>query len=249
MRCTRIYIDSPELGQTDQCILGADESHRLKRVLRLKPGSELKIFNGRGSEYSAQLLSYQENKAHLQLHNPIKTIAESPLHTTLWLGISRGDRMDYAIQKSVELGINCIRPVFTRYSEVKLSGARLERKMQHWRGIIISACEQCGRNSIPDLILPSSLSEILDQLNDPKTHSLRLLLAPNGIQSLNATNIQEYINITVLVRPEGGLSEEEINTCLNKNFTSIRLGKRILRTETAPVAILSILQMLAGDLS
>jgi 16S rRNA (uracil1498-N3)-methyltransferase len=175
---------------------------------------------------------------------------ESPLHLRLAQGISRGERMDWILQKATELGVSRIVPVFTERSVVRLDAKQAERKLQHWRGITIAACEQCGRNKVPDLSSPIDIHEFLNQA-EPHAGTgatpVRLLLSPTaelGIGDFAHT----ATSVTVLIGPEGGLTEVEQESALRAGFTPVRMGPRVLRTETAAIAALTVLQQEFGDL-
>jgi 16S rRNA (uracil1498-N3)-methyltransferase len=213
------------------------------RVLRIRSGELLTLFNGSGGEYSAELTMLERRQTLVRILRHHHHEVESPLRLTLIQGISKGERMDFTIQKAVELGVDRIIPVFTRRSVVQLDSDRLAKRLEHWRGIIISACEQCGRNRLPALLPARPLHE---SWCDTAT-AIQLVLNPKGAATL--THIKPGTpRITLLVGPEGGLTDEEISQAECQGFQSLRLGPRILRTETAGVAVLSALQVIAGDL-
>lgn len=215
------------------------------RVLRLKPNAPLILFNGRGGAFAATLTEIGKRDAAAQITAALPGEVESSLTITLAQGVSRGDNMDYTVQKAVELGVAVIQPLFTERGGVDLSGERLERKVQHWRGVVIGACEQCGRNQLPELREPLSLAGWLERAAEP---GLRLLLDPlaeTGLRSLESSSAL----ITLLIGPEGGLSPAEISQAQRAGFSGVRLGPRILRTETAGLAAIAALQSRFGDLS
>jgi 16S rRNA (uracil1498-N3)-methyltransferase len=164
-------------------------------------------------------------------------------HITLVQGISRGERMDWVVQKATELGTACIVPVFTERSVVRLDERQSERKLQHWRAIAIAACEQCGRNHVPEVSLPTGLHDMIRELPPDTT---RVLLSPAG--TLRARDLARPAKITMLIGPEGGLSESEEEAALAAGFAPVRMGPRILRTETAALSALAALQNDFGDL-
>jgi 16S rRNA (uracil1498-N3)-methyltransferase len=237
MRVPRIFVPIP-LSTDALVTLDGTAANHVTRVLRLKPGAELVLFNGEGGEYPAVL----EAAATARLGAWRATECESPLTITLVQGISRAERMDYTIQKAVELGVTRIVPVFAGRSVVELRGERLQRRMQHWQGVIIGACEQCGRNRVPALDTAMDLS---DWLRTPESSSMLLVLnhrattAPNSLQRPTA--------LTLLIGPEGGLDDSELAQAECAGFIGMRLGPRVLRTETAGVAALAALQTLWGD--
>jgi 16S rRNA (uracil1498-N3)-methyltransferase len=241
MRLTRVYVPTP-LATGAQCeIDGAAASH-IRRVLRLRNGDELTVFDGRGGEYAARVDSIRKDVVFVDVREHRTVERESPLQLTLAQGVSRGERMDLVIQKATELGVHRIVPVLTERSVVKLDAMQAERKQHHWRGIIIAACEQCGRNTLPALDAPKSLHDFLR--NAPET-SMRLLLSPEG--TTRPRDLAAATTLTLLIGPEGGLSEDEQAAAVQRGFERVGLGPRILRTETAALAALATLQALLGD--
>ncbi len=240
MRISRIYTDQG-LTQNSNLRLTGQTAHYLSKVLRLKVNAELILFNGDGYEYAAIITSIQKKEIDLEISTASPAASESPLQTILALGISRGERMDLAIQKSTELGVTEIVPLFTEFSEVKLQGERLQKKLKHWQQIAISACEQSGRNSLPVVQSPISLTDWCEQT----ACELKLILAPD--QGKSIAEMETSGQVALLIGPEGGFSEQEIATAVNTGFHPVRLGPRVMRTETAPVAALSCLQLLWGD--
>ena len=242
MRSVRIYQDS-QLEPGNLIELSKEASHHLKNVLRFKTGEPLTLFNGLGGEYSAQL-EYQGKKVFALIgeHHPVDR--ESTLHSVLLQGISKGERMDFSIQKAVELGANRIVPVLCQRTVVNLKADRLQKKMRHWQGIIINACEQSGRTVIPALEQPVKFSEI-NQLQLP---GIKLTLDPRSDTSIHSlTPVDNSVNL--LIGPEGGLTDEEIDQANSIGFSGIQLGPRILRTETAALAGITLIQSLWGDFS
>jgi len=242
MRLTRIY-STEQLAVGREISLDAIASNHLLRVLRLKIGATLKVFDGNGHEYLANLVSDAKRHAVIAITETTPSITESPLALHLGQGISRGEKMDYTIQKAVELGVQKITPLFTEYCGVQLSPERIENRMAHWQAIIINACEQCGRSYLPQLAKPVNLSQWLLENNS----DLKLILEPSGDSHLNDLPRQNSA-ITLLVGPEGGFSEEEITLAKNHDFHAWRFGPRILRTETAAPAAIAVLQSHWGDI-
>lgn len=242
MRTTRIY--HPEnLTENAITILNDQASNHLLRVLRLKPGAKIQIFNGAGGEYSTELIGVEKKHALIKVHQFSAITKESPLTIHLGQSISRGEKMDYTIQKSVELGVSKITPLITEFGNVKLSPERFAKKLEHWRGIIISACEQCGRNYLPEITSPQLLSTWLAERNE----TLKLILEPQAESRLQDIG-ETPLAVCLLIGAEGGLSEDEIGLAKSYHFTAIQLGPRILRTETAAVAAIAILQARWGDM-
>ncbi len=243
MRLTRIYLDAP-LKVDDQVEIDARTHHHLVNVLRYKAGTRLIVFNGHGGEFEATLQRIKRVTSLITIDKFIDCHRESNLKTNLIQGISRSDRMDFTLQKSVELGVNLIQPVFSMNSSVKANRRHLENKHQHWQQIITTACEQCGRTRIPKLLRPTTLTNYLD-IN---ANAFGIVLdheSHNGLKTL-PLNIDE---LSILVGPEGGLSDQEIAKAQENGFTRIHLGARILRTESAAVVSLAIAQGLWGDLN
>lgn len=240
MRIPRLYYSgflAP--GMTIQ-LEGNAFSHAV-RVLRIRPGGSIVLFNNQGGEYSAQLKSIDKRRAEARIKAFKAREVESPLHITLGQCIAKPEHMDTAIQKATELGARTIVPLLSQRS-LKLDSARLGKKHSHWQGIIISACEQCGRNHLPQLAQPIVLE---DWLGDDIANSLQLLLDPQAGQSLRSVSHKN--SIRVLIGPEGGLTETEIQQAQDRGFIGIKMGPRILRTETAALTILAALNTLWGD--
>jgi 16S rRNA (uracil1498-N3)-methyltransferase len=218
-------------------------SQHLVQVLRLRPGDELVLFDGAGSDWPARLVTPEPGGARVEVGPPGPTERPPVLPLTLGLGISRGERMDFALQKAVELGVTRISPLLTSRTVVKLAGDRVERRGRHWLGVITAACEQCGRRRLPVLDAPARLDDWL-----AAGHAGGLLLdhrSPLPLTDLSAPNVE---GVTLLVGPEGGLAPEERERAVQAGFTGVRLGPRVLRTETAPLAALAVIQALWGDL-
>ncbi len=238
MQVPRIYLPAP-LTNGNRLELGKQAAHHLLNVLRLKPGATLILFDGRGNACQATL----EPSAQVTVGQPIQEETESPLRIRLIQAISRGERMDHVIQKAVELGVDTIIPVSSQRSMVKLRGERAANRLRHWQGIIVSACEQCGRSRLPVL---NSISTLDAALSEPEQGS-RLVLDPAGGNTLSNLSAPDS-SVTLLIGPEGGLSADEIHQAERSGFTGVRLGPRTLRTETAAITVLSALQVLWGDL-
>lgn len=244
MRISRLYLQADYIaGQTLE--LSKEQAHYALTVLRLKNGTIIEVFNGKGSVARGQIMTASRRSAHVIIEELLDIQNESPLKTILVQGISRGDRMDYSIQKAIELGVSAIQPVFTERCEVKLKADKLEKRQQQWQTIVINACEQSGRNVVPKILPIADLSQWLEQQSpdlfglvmDPRAnHTLATVAKPPAKTPVH-----------ILVGPEGGLTDDEIITSSNAGFTSIQLGPRILRTETAGPATLAIIQALWGD--
>ena len=241
MRVPRIYTPN-SLQPNSTITLDTQYTHYLSRVLRLKAGATLTIFNGQGGEYQASLSEIKKREATVEIGEFVDRKTESPLCIHLGQGISRGEKMDYTIQKAVELGVTEITPLITEFCGVKLSGERFEKRLAHWEGVIISACEQSGRNILPTIHPPQTIEIWL------KNHTgVGLVLDPCGEQTINDLP-SDISALSLLIGPEGGLSDSELIQAQQNNLTSIKLGPRILRTETAGLAVTAILQAKYGDM-
>ncbi len=240
MRVSRLYTAS-DLAPDREVMLEERTGHYLHRVLRLRPGDGLVLFNGDGFDYAAELLPGPRDRTRVLVNTRLPAVAEPELDVTLVQAVGKGDRMDTSLQKSTELGVHAIQPVFTERTEVRLAGARLDKRQEHWRGVLIAACEQSGRARIPVLHDALSLDDWL--AGAPAEH--RLVLAPGAERAL--ASVQPRGTVELLVGPEGGLSEAELRRLTLGGCTAVSLGPRILRTETAGPAALAVLQTVAGD--
>lgn len=243
MRLTRIHVPAP-LRAGSEITLPAQAGEHLTRVLRLATGAPFVMFDGEGGEYAAEIATTgKQVRARVLRHDPIER--ESPLDITLLQGIARGERMDLIVQKATELGVARIVPVLTERSVVKVDAKQRERKREHWQSIVVSACEQCGRNRVPRVHEVASLGDALKLLPDS---SSRCLLAADATDSLaQAASRTAGAKLVLLIGPEGGLADHEERYAQGSGFVSCRLGPRIMRTETAGLAALAALQAVAGD--
>lgn len=241
MRITRVHTDQP-LQRHSELVLGKDAARHLVTVLRLRQGDAVALFNGDGNAYPGEILAASPKSVTVRLGEPDHDDRESPLVTRLGIGISRGDRFDWVLQKATELGVSEVFPLYTERTEVKLKGEREEKKQRHWQQVMISACEQCGRNRVPRLHEPQPLRDWLGVNAD-----IRLLLHHRSDVTLQALRGETPASVAVLIGPEGGLSPEEIEQGLQAGFRSLTLGPRVFRTETAPLVALSLFQGLWGD--
>jgi len=210
-------------------------------VLRLRPGDAIVLFNGQGGEFSAELTRISSSDVRARVLSKRALERESPLAIALAQCVSSGDRMDITLQKSTELGVSRILPLASERSVVKLSGDRAEKRLAHWRNVVVAACEQCGRNRVPEVAAIVEFSAFLEQAGDGR----RLLLAPDAGQDLKALVPSD--GVTLLVGPEGGLAPHERGRAERAGFVPIRFGPRVLRTETAPLAAIAAMQALWGD--
>ncbi len=243
MRIPRFYLPMP-LATGITVLLDDLVFNHAVRVLRLGLSAPLILFDGQGQAFAATLTEVGKRSALAHVLDALPSETESPLRITLAQGISRGEKMDYTLQKAVELGVTAIQPLFTERSGVQLNGERLARKVQHWQGIVIGACEQCGRHRLPELREPVALMGGLTPLTAKP--GLGLLLDPQAEQGLRGLPPPSG-SITLLIGSEGGLSPGELARARSVGFIGVRLGPRILRTETAGVAALAAIQALWGD--
>ncbi|MEO8401213.1 MAG: 16S rRNA (uracil(1498)-N(3))-methyltransferase [Gammaproteobacteria bacterium] len=240
---TRIYQAIPlSVGSVIQ--LDESATHHLARVLRASVNDAVIIFNGQGGEYSGVITRIDKKSVTVSIHEHATRDAESPLNIWLAQGISRGEKMDYTIQKAVELGVKKIIPLFTERCNVKLDNERSEKRLLHWQSIVVSACEQSGRNRIPEILQPQSLDAWLETVQADYC----FVLSPHTDQKLKTLAVPQQASVVLLIGPEGGLSEREIERARLRNFLPLNLGPRILRTETAAVAAITSLQCCFGDM-
>ena len=243
MRVPRIYQNSP-LNVGASVSLGDDAANHVGRVLRMVPDQEICLFNGQGGQYQAVITESGKKHVTVQITDFSALSVESPLSIHLGQVISRGDKMEFTIQKSVELGVNVITPLWSSRCGVRLQGDRLDKKLEQWQKIAISACEQCGRNSVP-LIRP--VMSLENWLAEP-TDELKLTLHPRAQYSVG-TLPEPTHGVRLVIGPEGGLSDDEIALTEQYNFQEMLLGPRVLRTETAALTAITALQCRFGDLS
>jgi 16S rRNA (uracil1498-N3)-methyltransferase len=236
----RIYTPE-DLALKCKLDLDSQASTHLVKVLRLTEGAELRLFNGDGCEYLAHITIANKKNAQVEISDVLST--DSKVSFPLHLGqvISKGDRMDFTIQKATELGITDITPLWSERCDVRLKGERLEKKMEHWKRVAISACEQSGRNTIPTF---HSAMTYLEWAKSVEADT-KLVLHTRNQKPLS--EIKTPASVALLVGPEGGITDEEVEFCIQQGFTGLTLGPRILRTETAALAALSVFQYLWGD--
>lgn len=239
----RFFTDSP-LAVDAEIQLSENAAAHATRALRLNVGDSATVFNGDGFDYECTLTSVKKNTVSVIISGAQQINNESPLRITLLQGISSGDRMDFTIQKAIELGVTRIQPINSQRSVVKLSAERAEKRIEHWQNVAISACEQSGRAYVPKVLPPLSLEAWLSQ--NPHTDTTRILLNPLGARRLIEI-AKPASSIELLIGAEGGLSNAEIDMATSQRFQSIVLGPRILRTETAALTAISAMQSLWGD--
>ncbi len=238
MRLSRFFIDAPlSLGEHQ---LPEAQAHYIGRVLRMAQGDALQLFDGSGTEFRGTLLEVGKKRVSVQLDERFAGQVESPLRIHLGQGLSRGERMDWAIQKATELGVSEITPIISERCEVRLKDERAEKRQAHWQQIAISACEQCGRSVVPVIHSPVTLGEWLKHTRA----ELKLVLHPVAEPLVSHA---KPATLAFLIGPEGGLNDAEVDQAQDAGFHAARLGPRVLRTETAPVVALSVAQQLWGD--
>ncbi len=243
MRVNRIYCEGP-LQTGAHVALPVAGAYHVARVLRMREGAPLRVFDGTGREFQAEITQVQGDAVTVVLGTQAQATTESPLRITLVQGVSRGERMDWTLQKATELGVAAIAPVLTARSVVRLDDKQVEKKHAHWRGIVIGACEQSGRARVP---VVSPATSLRDYFANVRKDGMRLVLSPTAPGSL-AGIASLPSKVDLLIGPEGGLQDDELVAAEKAGFMPVRLGPRILRTETAAVVALTVLQALWGDL-
>lgn len=242
---SRLFVEnSLESGMS--LTLGDELSHYAGRVLRLKPGDAVTLFNGSGGEFAATVSAVSKKGVVVETGERSACERESPMSIHLVQGMSRGERMDFVVQKATELGVVRMTPVMSAFSVVKLDRGKRDKRVRHWTRIARSACEQSGRNRVPVIDEPCTFDEWLRSLATDETR-LRLVLEPSASATLAAVQAKPAA-VDLLIGPEGGLSEQEVERSLAAGFTAIGFGPRILRTETAAIAAIAALQARWGDL-
>jgi 16S rRNA (uracil1498-N3)-methyltransferase len=240
---TRIFV-ATVLTASAELDLPDEAARHVAQVLRMRAGEALTLFDGSGGEYAAVIVDAGRRDVRVRIDQHHAVDRESRLDVTLAQCVSKGDRMDYTIQKAVELGVSRIVPLLSERSVVKLDAERWDKKLEHWRGVAVSACEQSGRTRVPEIVAVQKLDAWLAA---PAEGRLRLVLAPT--ESVSLRTLDAAATIALLIGPEGGLSDAEIAAARRAGCIGIGLGPRVLRTETAGVATLAALQVLWGDLS
>ncbi len=254
MRLTRCFVPAALAGHS-QLMLPEGPSTHIARVLRLRAGAALTLFDGRGGEFEAAILEVEKRGVRVQLgvHHAIER--EAPVAVRLLQCVIRAERMDFIVQKATELGVAAIVPVQSRHGVVRLDESAMQRRQRHWQAIATGACEQCGRNRIPELHAPVSFEVACTDEGEAVAAGAavqaRLLLDPTAARSLAQTlespPLKPLTAVSVMIGPEGGFSDDEIALAREHGFQICSLGPRVLRAETAPIAALAVIQGLLGD--
>jgi len=243
MRLNRVYCDQP-LASGLEVELPAAAAYHVARVLRLRAGAPLTVFDGTGDDFRCEIVAVEGERVRVRIGERATGLGESPLAITLVQAVSRSERMDWTLQKATELGVRAIAPVLSARSVVRLDGQQAAKKLRHWQAIVAGACEQCGRSTLPVVRPPLELRRFLAEA--PRSGQ-RLVLSPDGPTSL-AGLASVAARVELLIGPEGGLDDAELDAAVRAGYTPVRLGPRILRTETAGIVALAVLQGLWGDL-
>lgn len=247
MRLTRVHVEGP-LAAGAKTLIEGDAAAHVTRVLRLRAGDALTLFDGRGGEYAARIAGPTRGGIFVEVgeHRPIER--ESPLDLTLLQAIARGERMDLVVQKTTELGVTRIVPVLSERTVVRLDASQAARKLAHWRAIAVAACEQCGRNRLPEILEPRSFAEALvPHAKQQAADALTIVLDPAAEATL-AERTRGGTKIVLLVGPEGGFTDGELELAARAGFAACRMGARVLRAETAAIACVAAIETMAGDL-
>ena len=245
MRVIRAFVDLPLVAGTRVALPEHAAAH-LTRVLRLREGDPCVLFNGDGHDHAARIVSIGKRETLAEVDDARAVDNESPLRITLLQGIARGEKMDLILQKATELGIARIVPVEAERTEVRLDAARLEKRLAHWRSVVASACEQCGRARLPEVTIPIAITNAGTHAADA---ALRLTLDPGGAHAMASLAIDAGASIAIAIGPEGGWSPRDREALRVAGFEGLKLGPRILRTETAGLAAIAALQARFGDLA
>jgi 16S rRNA (uracil1498-N3)-methyltransferase len=243
MRLTRVFVDQA-LVSGAEAVLPDAAAYHVVRVLRLRAGAPLVLFDGSGADFRGDIVAVEGDRVRVSVGERAAGLRESPLAITLVQAVSRGERMDWTLQKATELGVKRIQPVLSARSVVRLDEQQGAKKLRHWQAIVAGACEQCGRSVLPEVRAPLDLARYLAEA---AREGQRLVLSPSGPASL-AGLASTAARVELLIGPEGGLDDLELDAAARAGFAPVRLGPRVLRTETAGIVALTVLQALWGDL-
>ncbi len=245
MRNPRLFTDQP-LTPGNQVVLKGNVAQHLSRVLRARAGDQIALFNGDGQEFAATVLTASKREASVDIGEAATPQTESPVYTTLGLCLSKGDRFNWAIQKATELGVGAIAPLYSERVDFSTPQDRMEKRIAHWQQIAISACEQCGRVKVPSITPPQSLVSWVDNASAEQKWVLHC--ADDTSASASAVTHGAPRDAALLIGPEGGLTDQEFAAANAEGFQLLQLGPRVLRTETAPAAALSVLSVFWGEM-
>ena len=243
MRLIRVFVDQPLAPERD-LLLPEAAAYHVARVLRLRAGAPIVAFDGSGSDYHCEILGVEGDCVRIRVGRGAAGLPESTLRITLVQAVSRGERMDWTLQKATELGVRTVVPVLSARSVVRLDEQQAAKKLRHWQAIVAAACEQCGRSVPPEIRAPQ---ELVAYLAAAPREGQRFVLSPGGPASL-AGLASVSARVELLIGPEGGLDDAEIEAATRAGFSPVRLGRRVLRTETAGIVALAVLQAMWGDL-
>ncbi|MBP3984617.1 16S rRNA (uracil(1498)-N(3))-methyltransferase [Pseudoxanthomonas helianthi] len=243
MRLTRCFVEVP-LKPGTRIVLPESAAAHLTRVLRLREGDACVLFNGDGRDHPATLVAVGKREVVAEVSASAAVANESPLRIVLLQGVARGEKMDLILQKATELGVSAIVPVNSERSEVKLDAERAEKRVAHWRSVVVSACEQSGRATVPAVAAPAALADAARKVDT----TLKLTLDPEGEHALASLSAPSPASVTIAIGPEGGWSPRDRELLRMAGFSGLRLGPRVLRTETAGLAAIAALQARFGDL-
>ncbi len=245
MRNPRLFTDQP-LTPGNQVVLKDNVAQHLGRVLRARTGDNIALFNGDGQEFAATVLTVSKREVSVDIGEAATPQTESPVYTTLGLCLSKGDRLDWAIQKATELGVGAIAPLYSERVDFSIPQDRMEKRIAHWQQIAINACEQCGRVKVPSITPPQSLLSWVDNVSAEQKWVLHC--ADDTSASASAVTHGAPRDAALLIGPEGGLTDQELAAASAEGFQLLQLGPRVLRTETAPAAALSVLSVFWGEM-
>ncbi|QWP78765.1 16S rRNA (uracil(1498)-N(3))-methyltransferase [Lysobacter sp. K5869] len=246
MRLTRVHVENADLAPGREVVLPEGPATHLARVLRHEVGDACVLFNGDGRDYHGVISAIGKREVRVAIESAQEVARESPLRLVLLQGVARGEKMDLILQKATELGASAFHPLWSQRSEVKLDAARADKRLAHWRSVVASACEQSGRAAVPDVAAPLALAAALSAL---PPGGLRLTLDPEGELGFSTLRIDAAAPVLLAIGPEGGWSPSDREQLRAAGFQGLRLGPRILRTETAGLAAIAALQARFGDLA
>tara|TARA_B100000795_G_scaffold237399_1_gene197978 strand:- start:844 stop:1581 length:738 start_codon:yes stop_codon:yes gene_type:complete len=242
----RFYHSKP-ININENVVMDDFAAHHALKVMRLKNNDQLILFNGDGFDYTGQVTNISKRQVEVSIKSKKNIDSESNLRVILLQALTSSEKMDLIIQKTTELGISEVQPIICERSIVKIKKEKIEKKLTHWRQISIAACEQCGRAKIPKIHEPENIIKYLEKIMESDKDT-KIILSPEATKSLDNITSNTMKDIKVLIGPEGDFTKQELGLSIEKGFVPIKIGPRILRTETAPISILSILQYKYGDI-